>query len=238
MQSLKRKVALRAQAAAAREAALTSARVGRTTQVAHSTVAVGDDDVPVVEAVEDARETAGEFPSVVESVDAAAEDAFEASMNVGDALTAANEAATIAADAKTTADGKNSRRRGQTEPAPPAGGWQQGDQWVVDNAEGVPVEVRVWDGDSFEREQLLASEILVLSEGGTVRIADGAITSPMLSVGALDFKTARGLEVQGGRIVGGTFELADLVSVTVLDSDPAESLARWSAFDQAPWQIV
>ena len=46
-----------------------------------------------------------------------------------------------AANALTTANGKNARRRGVVQPLPPAGGWAQGDQWVRDVITGTPVEV-------------------------------------------------------------------------------------------------
>lgn len=139
----------------------------------------------------------------------AVEMATAAAMRVNTAQAAADAAADTAANAQTTADGKNARRRGQTQPAPPPGGWVQGDQWVVDNALGAPVEVRVWDGTQFVPEQTLASDILVLGPDGAVRIKDSKVTAPAIAVGALDFKVARGMEISSGRFVGGEFELAD-----------------------------
>lgn len=130
---------------------------------------------------------------------------------VDTAQEAADNAAQAAADAQTTANGKNSRRRGQTQPPAPAAGWALGDQWIVDNAQGVPVELRVWNGTAFVREQTLASDLLVLGADGAVRISDGKITAPMISAGALDFKVAQGMEIFGGRIVGGEILLADYV---------------------------
>lgn len=111
--------------------------------------------------------------------------AEQAAAGVVIALEQAEQAIEDAANALTTSNGKNSRRRGQTEPAPPPGGWVQGDQWVVDNDDGKAVEVRVWDGDEFVPEQILASEILVLS-GGLVRLANGVVTASAIAADAID----------------------------------------------------
>lgn len=110
---------------------------------------------------------------------------------VTDALEQAQQAIEDAADALTTSSGKNARRRGHTEPAPPPGGWAEGDQWIVDNADGVPVEVRVWDGVGFVPEQLLAAELLVLS-GGLIRLADGVVTADAIAADAIDGMTITG----------------------------------------------
>lgn len=108
------------------------------------------------------------------------------SADVTEALEQAQQAIEDAADALTTSNGKNSRRRGQTEPAPPPGGWVQGDQWIVDNDEGTPIEVRVWDGTEFVFEQLLAAELLVVSGGGVIRLADGTVTADSIAADAID----------------------------------------------------
>lgn len=110
---------------------------------------------------------------------------------VADALEKAQQAIDDAANALTTSSGKNSRRRGESEPSPPPGGWVQGDQWIVDNADGVPVEVRVWDGAAFQPEQLLAAELLVLS-GGLIRLADGVVTADAIAADAIDGMTITG----------------------------------------------
>lgn len=110
---------------------------------------------------------------------------------VEDALEQAQQAIEDAANALTTSSGKNSRRRGQLEPTPPPGGWVQGDQWIVDNADGVPVEVRVWDGAGFVPEQLLAAELLVLS-GGLIRLANGVVTADAIAADAIDGMTITG----------------------------------------------
>lgn len=103
-----------------------------------------------------------------------------------EALAEARQAIEDAANALVTSNGKNSRRRGQTEPEPPEGGWVQGDQWVVDNAAGEAVEVRVWDGTEFVHETILTGELLVLSSGGVVRLADGVVTADAIAADAID----------------------------------------------------
>lgn len=146
---------------------------------------------------------------------------------VNTAQAAAEAAANAAANAQTTADGKNARRRGKTQPEAPPGGWKPGDQWVRDNDAGRPVELLVWNGTAFVRDQILASELLVLGEEGTVQIGNGKVTAPALAVDALDFKTARGLSIVGGEIIGGTFALADLVSRTPVLTSDCETLTNW-----------
>ena len=146
---------------------------------------------------------------------------------VDTAQEAADNAAQAAADAQTTANGKNSRRRGQAQPPAPAAGWALGDQWIVDNAQGVPVELRVWNGTAFVREQTLASDLLVLGADGAVRISDGKITAPMISAGALDFKVAKGMEIFGGRIVGGEIFGGRIVGGEILLADYVQDERKW-----------
>ncbi len=117
--------------------------------------------------------------------------AAQASSDVLVALADAAAAISAAADAQTTSNGKNARRRGQAEPPPPPGGWVAGDQWIVDNGDGEPVEVRVWNGTEFVREQLLASELLILS-GGLIRLADGVVTADAIAADAIDSMTITG----------------------------------------------
>lgn len=114
---------------------------------------------------------------------------------VDDALDEAAQAAQDAANALATANGKNARRRGVTEPAPPTGGWVQGDQWVRDeDREGVmtPVEVLVWNGSAFVPEQIIANDILVVGPNGVVQIKDDSVTAGSIKAGAIDGKTITG----------------------------------------------
>lgn len=149
-------------------------------------------------------------PDLIDEFDATAqadEDAHQADMTaiganlgVSEAQAAAEEAVQTAANAQTTADGKNSRRRGVTEPEAPEGGWVQGDQWVRDNDEGLPVELLVWNGESFVPETILTGELLVIGEDGVVRLKDGTVTADSIAVGALDFVVAHGAQFYGGYI--------------------------------------
>lgn len=204
--SLRRKMALRRQAADAAAVRSTVAGLSRAGQVSRSTVPVEDADIPVVETLEQAVDTAETLPGVIEAADQAGSDAYDASMNVGVALAEALQAAQDAADALTSANGKNSRRRGVTEPDPPDGGWVQGDQWVRDeDRDGVlvPVQVLVWDGSAFVPEQIIADDILVLGVDGTVRIADNTV-----SAGAMMADFYFGREFHGGLFEGGLFRVS------------------------------
>ena len=158
--------------------------------------------------------------------------AAEAGERVTVALEEAEKAAQDAANALTTANGKNSRRRGVTKPAPPEGGWVQGDQWVrdIETEPGVfkPVEVLVWNGTAFVSEQIIANEILVFGENGNVRIKDGEVTANTLSADALNFKKGQGMEIIGGKITGGEISLANILSTTVIYEDDCEALTNWS----------
>ncbi|UOQ56064.1 hypothetical protein MUN78_10145 [Leucobacter allii] len=221
MKSLRRKLAEREQAKAAQEAAAKTAQLARTVQLSRSSVETGTGtalvedvlgDAPrVADAVEDATVGLDALDPAYGLVDDAqdADDAqYATNMAVVEAVdraqTEAAEAAEAAANAQTTADGKNARRRGVTEPEPPPGGWVQGDQWVRDNAEGVPVELLVWNGASFVPDQILADEILVIDEAGVVRIGEGKVTAEALHAEALNFKSATGMELTAATIVGGS----------------------------------
>lgn len=78
MISLRRKLALRSQASAARGSELSIAALARTTQAAHSTVAVGDADVPLVDTVQEARDAAEVLPGLGDDTSLAGDDAWEA----------------------------------------------------------------------------------------------------------------------------------------------------------------
>ena len=101
---------------------------------------------------------------------------------VTEAQADADAAMAAASNAQTTADGRNRIRTGQTQPATPAGGWVQGDQWYVQNASAQTTSIRIWNGSSFVAYQQVADSILVPGSAGTVSIANGAITAPKLTV--------------------------------------------------------
>lgn len=197
--SLRRKMALRRQAADAAAVRSTVSGLSRAGQVSRSTVPVEDADIPVVETLEQAVDTAEVLPGVVESADQAEADAYDAAVSVSEALVEVAQAAQDAANALTTASGKNSRRRGVTEPAPPDGGWVQGDQWVRDeDRDGVmvPVQVLVWDGTEFVPEQIIADDVLVIGGDGVIRLKNGVVSGTALAFDAIDGKTITGATVR------------------------------------------
>lgn len=164
--------------------------------------------------VDDMIDAADAIPDLGEEFDAEAELAeqnhvahmlaIENAQSVDTAKAEAAEALDKAASAQTSADGKNSRRRGVTEPDPPEGGWVQGDQWIrdVEQPDGSfkPVEALVWNGTEFVQEQIIVNELFVLGENGLVRIADGMVTAEALAADAVDAKTIRGAQIYGGYI--------------------------------------
>lgn len=76
MISLQRKLALRAQASQIQGTARSIAALARTTQAAHSTVAVGDEDVSLVDTVQDARDSAELLPGLEDGTALAGDDAW------------------------------------------------------------------------------------------------------------------------------------------------------------------
>lgn len=181
-------------------------------------------DTTVVESTFLPERIAGSDASADASYDtgvAAWEVARVAQSGVQDALDQAAQAIEDAANALTTSSGRNARRRGQTEPVPPPGGWIAGDQWIVDNADGVPSEVRVWNGTAFVFEQILAAELLVVSGGGKVRLADGVVTADAIAADAIDGLTITGATVRTAA-TGQRFEL-DAFGFTAYDKDNIET---------------
>ena len=244
MQSLSRKMALRATTGVAARALSAARAVSRTGQVSRSTVTLGDDEAFVDEVLSSAQGTNETVDShevelsdsrdvsddVVDALPEMTEDSWEAedvgqlaadgadwvADQVGDAVArvdaateVANAAAEVAASAQETADGKNARRSGETEPDPPPGGWVHGDQWVVRDAEGVATKVMVWNGSEFVLDELLAGSVLVLGEDGVIRLADGVVTAPAVATDALDAKVIRAPRVYGGYIEAPTIASSD-----------------------------
>lgn len=143
------------------------------------------------------------------------------SADVAEALAEAQQAIEDAANALTTSSGKNARRRGPVQPDPPPGGWVQGDQWVVDNYDGNPVELKVWNGSEFVHEQLLSSELLILSTEGIIRLADGVVTAEAIAADAIDAMTIRGVQIYSGYIEAPVIASSDkLGSGTNVLNDP------------------
>lgn len=216
-------------------------------QIVHSSIVTSDgSEQQVADILGGAADVVADYPELGDSVayldesqeldqfnaedlrvgyEVAVDDAHEARLRVADVAVfvdevneAAREAAEAAANAQTTANGKNARRRGKTEPDPPEGGWAQGDQWAVENDDGKPVEVRVWNGTEFVPDQILADEILVLGDDGVIRLANGVVSAEQLTATAIDGKTITGTLIRTAAS-GRRLQLDDLGLRTFNDSD-------------------
>ncbi|MCX8643244.1 hypothetical protein J3T92_02210 [Bifidobacterium sp. B4081] len=82
---------------------------------------------------------------------------------------------TEAQGAQLTADGKNRTYTSQTEPA--HAGLTQGDVWYRQDSTGNVVGVMVWDGSKFNRQTLVADQLLVPGSLGPISMADGSVTA-------------------------------------------------------------
>lgn len=109
----------------------------------------------------------------------------EVAVESGQAKSAADAAATAAALAKTTADGRNRIYAQMVEPVTlPELPFVNGDLWYQLDVEGRIAEVRIWNGSTWGPFQLVAGSLLVPGSVGNVLIADGAIDG-MTITGAL-----------------------------------------------------
>lgn len=79
-------------------------------------------------------------------------------------------------------------------------GHEKGRLWIQ-TKDGLPVGMKISDGEQWVPYALFAEDIFVVGEDGTVHIRDGVITTPMLEVTA-DLWTAM-LEVAGDATIGG-----------------------------------
>ncbi|MDF2506267.1 MAG: Tail Collar domain protein [Microbacterium sp.] len=134
------------------------------------------------------------------------------------AYEAAKQAYNLANQAATTVDGMRRVRTGVTQPATPASGWVNGDQWFVTNAAGQWIGVKVWNGTTFVDMQLAADSILVPGSVGNVQIKDGAI----------DGKTVTGATIQTA--ASGTRLVMDSLGLRAIDSFGATTatLGPWA----------
>lgn len=82
---------------------------------------------------------------------------------------------TEAQGAQITADGKNRTYTSQTEPA--HAGLTPGDVWYRQDGTGNVVGVMVWDGLKFNRQTLVADQLLVPGSLGPISMADGSVTA-------------------------------------------------------------
>ena len=82
---------------------------------------------------------------------------------------------TEAQGAQMTADGKNRTFTSQAEPA--HAGLTQGDVWYRQDGTGNVIGVMVWDGSKFNRQTLVADQLLVPGSLGPISMADGSVTA-------------------------------------------------------------
>lgn len=136
--------------------------LSRASQISHSTVPIDGEDVSVPDAIG-------------KGADAAA--------GAETALTAAESALALAAEAKMTADGRN---RIFVQDVEPLEDMVQGDLWYVTNDDGKVFEIRVFDGEEWNLYALVADSVLVPSSVGPILIADGAITAPKVAAETLN----------------------------------------------------
>lgn len=134
----------------------------------------------------------------------------------------ADEAEAKAILAQTTADGKNSVFSGDTEPTIPEEDLAQGDLWLVtdpgDDTE--IIGVKVWDGDDWVDNMIVANSILVPGTVGDTLIEDGAITTAKLDANAV---TAE--KIQAGAIISSKLVVSDFENL--LD-DPEFAFGAWT----------
>ena len=82
---------------------------------------------------------------------------------------------TEAQGAQLTADGKNRTFTSQAEPA--HAGLTQGDVWYRQDGTGNVIGVMVWDGTKFNRQVVMADQLLVPGSLGPISMADGSVTA-------------------------------------------------------------
>ena len=83
--------------------------------------------------------------------------------------------ATEAQIAQLTADGKNRTFTSKNEPA--HAGLTQGDVWYRQDGTGNVVGVMIWDGSKFNRQVVMADQLLVPGSLGPISMADGSVTA-------------------------------------------------------------
>lgn len=200
MISLQRKRLLKRQAVSGVAAVRKTEAVSRTTQVAHSTVAVGDADVPVVDVAFDATTTAADLPAVQDEVAQVATDSYEAAL--------------VAGEAQVSADGKSTVVR-STSAATAAGSYKEGDQWWQFSGANV---LGLWlhSGTDWV-PQVLTNAIIATLDAGKIttgvlaadRIGANSITTAKLSATAIDGMTVTGATVRTAAS-GARFELTNI----------------------------
>lgn len=99
-------------------------------------------------------------------------------------------------------------------------GHEKGRLWIQ-TKDGLPVGMKISDGENWVPYALFAEDIFVVGEDGTVHIRDGVIKTPMLEVTA-DLWTAM-LEVAGDATIGGN--LIGLNTITAPNIVASEELS-------------
>lgn len=185
MQSLERKRLHRREAERAAGVERRLAGYSRTSQVAHSSIPVGEEDWPIVEIPERVKVAQEQVETALEAAEQAAEDALKA---------------------VTTADGKNSIYAGMTEPAEdPESPFAQGDIWYVTDSSGRMTMVRIWNGTEWVGYQFVADSILVPGSVGPTLIEDGSVTTQKIAAEAIVAGKIASTAFEGGTFTGGTF---------------------------------
>lgn len=136
---------------------------------------------------------------------------------------AAKQAYNLAAAAALNVTGKNARRVGQTQaelPIPP-GGWTAGDEWLVTDATGRWVGMKVWNGTAFVPYQLAGDSLIIPGSVGSILLANGAVHAEHMDA-----------DVFTGRLFqGSTFELKTVSAMEEILYDPCEVVGSWTGLN-------
>ena len=105
---------------------------------------------------------------------------------------------------------------------------QQGDMYYRMSGDTPPrlIGIQIRGASAWVTHQILAGSLLVPGSVGSVLIEDGAVTAPKVHVDALNFKTATGMELTSGKVIGARVATADTGPRTELSTT---GLARYRA---------
>ncbi|MEV8338523.1 hypothetical protein [Leucobacter sp. NPDC077196] len=214
-------------AAAAEAAAKEYATAQAAAAESAAKAAASDDATAKAQAAEDAAKlaAAADAKAKADAAQAAAE------AKAASAQSTAVGAASAAADATARANAvrelalQNTRYRqvdgGNIEPAEPEGGFRINAQRVKVNASGQPYQIDRWSGTGWVRDQVLADQILVPDENGTVAIGNARIVAP----------TVIGGEFFGNRFEGSELTLSSVTSMSQVLYDNCEVVGTWERYD-------
>ena len=116
-------------------------------------------------------------------------------VQVSSSYEAAKQAYNLAFSATQTVDGMRRVIPSTSEPAAPAAGWMNGDQWWQYEVEPVTgrnriANIWVWNGTAFAPFQIVADSLLIPGSVGNILLAEGAV----------DAMTIHGAQIYGGYI--------------------------------------